>query len=363
MRFLRRSDKGPGIDRMEGPAAKPRILKGGKGSLSADTWAVHSMVDGSEYQGWLRHGIRHGKGLHTSEDGSFYDGHFRDDMPHGDGWAEWQESGYKYHGQWKSGLYHGHGLLSHGNGWIYNGQFREGMQWGRGRCEWAKKNQNPPVFQWYVGTWRDGLEHGFGESGLTLSDTRFVKQCGVPELSQKGQICIMDSGTHLETLRPIRVLPTFDGTDEVHRIGLGEASRNPAAWLRSVKDASRNLEAPNDLDDLVLEARNDSLECVIPKWGFSIGRPESWIPGLWGALLLTRIDLSGELADWNEAAKEAGQRDAVEINAIVWRVDGVGNDTNRMLAMLLDKTREGIVLELRNPEDAPEERGGSSNAW
>jgi hypothetical protein len=144
--------------------------------------------------------------------------------------------------------------------------------------------------------------------------------------------------------------------DGLLMIGLGEASRDPAAWLHSMAEC-QVPEEEDDLDEMNLDHCTNGFEFGIQKWGFSIGRPESWIPGLWGALLLTRVDPCGVLADWNDALQEEVQKGSVDsnpgavyANSIIWRVDGVCNDSKRMAAMLLDESREGIVLQFRNPE-------------
>ena len=80
----------------------------------------------SKYEGNLKEGKRHGKGIETFPSGKKYEGQWRDGKRHGKGTLTYSD-GQKYEGQWKNGLKHGKGTETSPDGSKYVGEFKDGQ--------------------------------------------------------------------------------------------------------------------------------------------------------------------------------------------------------------------------------------------
>jgi hypothetical protein len=295
------------------------------------------MEDGSEYQGELEAGVRQGLGRQVSADGTVYIGNFKGDQPHGDGSIQWA-NGHSYAGQWVKGRVEGHGLLQACDEWIYNGQFQDNLRHGIGRCEWIQSGQ------WYEGDWKEGVEDGVGEAGKDLAIASANGTC-----PKTAQLWSWKAGVREESLLTVAVAPASD--ENLLLVALGEAVIDPHGWLAAAQDkmTAANEDPFGGTEEVVPDDRNAG-QWEVSQWGFSFGHPKLWLPGRWGALVLTRIAENGKLAKWNHGMKEIQKSaEVAEPNAIIWGVDGFRGDANKMASMLLDADRRGIVLELKNP--------------
>ena len=129
------------------------------------------------YEGQVRNGKEHGRGVFTWTDGERYEGEFVDGKKTGRGIKTWP-NGDRYEGQWLKGLWHGRGTLTWADGTRYEGDWRKGKRTGRGTYTWANgdryrgdfvdgKRTGRGIFTWpdgerYEGDFVDGDFHGRG---------------------------------------------------------------------------------------------------------------------------------------------------------------------------------------------------------
>ncbi len=139
--------------------------------------------EGTIYEGTIKNGKPHGKGLMTYADGktynglwkngeyklgtltnpdkSSYSGEWKNGLPHGEGTMSYPEGheSHFYKGDWKTGLYHGSGNHVLSNGVCYVGAFRMGKRHGKGELIFPDKKSRskipPPEFS-VKGTFSNG---------------------------------------------------------------------------------------------------------------------------------------------------------------------------------------------------------------
>ena len=110
--------------------------------------------DGSEYDGDIENGKRHGTGKFTSKYGDVYDGDWK--VGKWDGKGKWVgTSGYVYEGEFKYGHIDGYGKVLCPSGSVYEGEFKNDVRDGTGKYSY----HNGDVFE---GQWKDNLFHGTG---------------------------------------------------------------------------------------------------------------------------------------------------------------------------------------------------------
>jgi len=229
-------------------------------------------------------------------------------------------------------------LLQAGDEWIYNGQFRDNLRHGTGRCEWIHSGQ------WYEGDWKEGVEDGIGEAGKDVAMASANGNC-----PKTAQLWSWNAGAREESLIAVSVTPGPD--EKLLLVALGEAVIDPHGWIEAAEQAriSAGGDTTISSEEVLPDDRNAG-QWEVPEWGFSFGHPDLWIPGRWGALVLTRIAENGKLAQCNHSLKDIKRSaEVAETNALIWAVDGFHGDANEMASMLLRRNRRGIVLELKNP--------------
>jgi len=167
-------------------------IKHGEGTMT--------FVDGAEYTGGWKNGMRSGQGKQIYPNGDMYDGPWLKDNKHGDKgkfvWADGsmyvgpfnndkrhgdgklykfegvfetdpkKDEGYKYEdkklyrlcydGEWEDGRKHGEGVLYLENGDKYEGLFEDDLKHGEGEYSWADGRR-------YIGHWVAGKKHGTGK--------------------------------------------------------------------------------------------------------------------------------------------------------------------------------------------------------
>lgn len=115
---------------------------------------VHVFASGNRYEGDYRDNKRHGRGVFVWADGNKYEGDWKADRKDGRGVFVWA-NGELYDGEWKDDKFHGRGALVYANGDIYKGDFRDGKANGRGVMVFASGAR-------YEGEFQDNALHGRG---------------------------------------------------------------------------------------------------------------------------------------------------------------------------------------------------------
>lgn len=285
-----------------GPAPPPHKRKRIK-----DTWCDRFLDD----EGYPCNG----HGVQTTADETRYIGQYKDGQPHGIGRMEWPDDTRSFSGSWKKGIPHGQGIMSaqgmetEDEGWIYSGQFKSGQRHGVGRCEW------PDLGVWYDGDWQAGSQHGVGEMGSVnqaLDDADPMLSAG--EKPSEAEICSMDRGRKLESLCTSSFEPEKDS--ELTYVLLEQSVAERMATAQLAKKEEQGIVDPY---------RDDSVQVVVQQWGLAIGNPDVWMPGRWGALVVTWIEDNGPLHRWNQAQRRDKGPNAVTIlpNAMIWQVNRV----------------------------------------
>jgi hypothetical protein len=108
----------------------------------------------SRFEGEVRDGKAHGRGVYTFANGDMYDGEFRDDKRHGRGVFMWV-NGDRYEGEFRDNRLEGRGIFTNTGGSRYDGEWRDGERNGVGVLTYADGGR-------YGGEWRNGEKHGRG---------------------------------------------------------------------------------------------------------------------------------------------------------------------------------------------------------
>ena len=124
--------------------------------VSGEGRGVLQVPDGRKmiYEGSMRDGKRHGRGILAWPDGARYEGGWRDDKWHGQGTIIYS-NGPSYEGEWRDGKEHGRGTYTSADGSRYEGEWRDGKKHGYGTMTFASGAR-------YKGEWRDSKPHGQG---------------------------------------------------------------------------------------------------------------------------------------------------------------------------------------------------------
>lgn len=85
------------------------------------------------YDGEMRDGRSHGRGIYTFADGGRYDGEWMDGEVHGQGIFT-HPNGAGYEGGFSEGKFHGFGIRTREDGTRFEGQFVAGKEHGIGQC-------------------------------------------------------------------------------------------------------------------------------------------------------------------------------------------------------------------------------------
>lgn len=133
--------------------------------------------DNGSFEGYMKEGKRHGKGVYVWQDGSRYEGDWFKDLKQGKGVFRWDNGdvyegsfyadhregkGKKiyanhdvYEGTWAKGKKHGKGNFYSANGDHYSGEFKNNKREGFGVKVWSGGAR-------YEGTWKADRMHGEG---------------------------------------------------------------------------------------------------------------------------------------------------------------------------------------------------------
>jgi len=118
---------------------------------------VHKNVDGENYEGEFRDGMKHGHGLLTALRW-YYKGEFRLGKRNGKGEYRWTDGTNRlYEGGFDEDMFHGQGTYTDEFGNVYIGGYERGKKSGHGMLKMVKKGLV------YEGSWSDGKKDGLGK--------------------------------------------------------------------------------------------------------------------------------------------------------------------------------------------------------
>eukprot|EP00899_Mesostigma_viride_P003786 jgi/Mesvir1/13408/Mv16493-RA.1 len=89
------------------------------------TWESVVYPDGATYQGLMKDGSCHYRGVFTYKDGDRYEGEYRDNMMTGSGVYYWKDTDSTFYGQWKNNNMHGCGVKVYPDDVIEEGEWLE----------------------------------------------------------------------------------------------------------------------------------------------------------------------------------------------------------------------------------------------
>ena len=103
------------------------------------------------YEGEMRNGQKHGKGIWKRADGSMsYNGEYKHGKRHGKGVMTYA-NGDIYDGQWKNDQKDGKGKLKYHNGDVFKGKFSKGKKHGKGTHTYAAGDLFKSTGEWKKG--------------------------------------------------------------------------------------------------------------------------------------------------------------------------------------------------------------------
>ncbi len=125
----------------------------GEGRLETD-YITLGKTEGDSYEGAIKAGHLHGKGIYTWFDGTTLEATFVDGLASGSGVYS-SGDGVRYEGEFENDRFDGKGVLTFANGNRYTGHFEDGDFSGHGYFRWVDGNS-------YEGEYSKGEPHGFG---------------------------------------------------------------------------------------------------------------------------------------------------------------------------------------------------------
>ncbi|KAL9184895.1 hypothetical protein ACHAXT_002672 [Thalassiosira profunda] len=116
---------------------------------------IFKFTNGDVFDGQWVNGKRNGRGIYTWKDGAAYDGEYQDDQKHGKG-VFYYPGGDRYCGRWENGQKLRKGKITFASGNVYEGEFQNDKPHGWGVVEFSRSGDV------YMGEWKDGLYGGWG---------------------------------------------------------------------------------------------------------------------------------------------------------------------------------------------------------
>ena len=104
------------------------VIKGVSSLTDENTDEKLTWSGGSIYEGEIRNGKMHGKGVYTWLDGERHEGEFVNGNFHGQS-VETSPDGSRYEGEYRDGKLHGQGVYTWPSGSLYEGEWRDGEKW------------------------------------------------------------------------------------------------------------------------------------------------------------------------------------------------------------------------------------------
>ena len=90
------------------------------------------LYEDGQYEGELKHGLKHGKGKSYINGQLEYDGDWKNDLKHGKG-KFYINGKLQYEGEWKNDMRNGEGKLYNDSQLIYDGEWKNNMYNGEGK--------------------------------------------------------------------------------------------------------------------------------------------------------------------------------------------------------------------------------------
>ena len=131
-------------------------------TLVTGTTNKYTCSDGSEYEGDIKDGLRHGFGKYTHS-GDIYEGEWWNGCPHGKGKYTFHNN-ESYEGDYTNGKRNGKGVYTYKDGTTYDGDYKNGVQEGKGVIKYKLSGHV------YEGDFRDNMLDGQGK--MMYSDGR-----------------------------------------------------------------------------------------------------------------------------------------------------------------------------------------------
>lgn len=126
-----------------------------KARTQAEVSIIHKTIfdDGAQYEGQMKEGVPHGRGVMEWPDGRQYDGEWRSGNRDGQGTMRWP-GGRQFSGSWgKNEPHSGSGIWTLRDGRTFNGHLVNDLPEGRGKTTWPDGRE-------YEGNWKDGKPEG-----------------------------------------------------------------------------------------------------------------------------------------------------------------------------------------------------------
>ena len=100
--------------------------------------------DDSEYEGQMKDGKKHGKGITRFYSGAAYQGEYKEGKMHGKGIYKYR-SGSIYNGEFKENKLEGKGIMRYTDG-VYEGEWKNDNREGKGKFTWAEEDVRGNVY-------------------------------------------------------------------------------------------------------------------------------------------------------------------------------------------------------------------------
>ena len=120
------------------------------------------------YEGKLKEGKRHGKGIMKYINGDIYDGEWENDKKNGKGKYLYVNKD-EYDGEWRNNKKNGKGKYIYINGDEYDGEWENDKKNGRGKYIYKKTNN------YFKGKWKNDKKDGYGEIFNQASKKNLLK--------------------------------------------------------------------------------------------------------------------------------------------------------------------------------------------
>jgi len=122
--------------------------------ISVEENKVHHLKNGDKYEGELKDGKPHGKGIYYYANGDKYEGEYKDNKRNGKG-VYYYANGNRYEGEYKDDKRNNKGILYYANGSKYEGEYKDDEINGKGIFYYTNGDR-------YEGEYKDGKMSGKG---------------------------------------------------------------------------------------------------------------------------------------------------------------------------------------------------------
>jgi len=180
---------------------------------------VKTFDDGAQYEGQMKDGVPHGRGVMKWPDGGQYDGEWRSGNRDGQGTMKWPD-GRQFAGSWtRNEPNSGSGIWTLRDGRTFNGHLVNDLPDGRGKTTWPDGRE-------YEGNWKNGKPEGT-ERWKWPDGRTFRGRSDDPMLGQWGMLTWPDGRSFYGPLKDFK--PHGEG-----KVTLPDGSRFKSLWENGV---------------------------------------------------------------------------------------------------------------------------------